>query len=152
MVCNLRTHRFASSPLQRREAALDSESGCAPSAARSAPTLQLFNSSTLYYIAKPPNLRRSLGSETFDGQAVNYSYTIDTDGTGNYRTATGTGNAAGVTETHVMIPRYKPSSLDTNKDTIFAIATPATGVTAVDTSPNGKWLELKPSRVWAKQS
>lgn len=95
-------------------------------------------------IAKPYNLRRSLGSETFDGVTVDYNWTIDSDGTGNFRTASLQSGAS--SETQVLIPRYKPSSLDTNSDTVFAVPCTTTGVS------NCSWLEIKPARMFCLQN
>jgi hypothetical protein len=99
-------------------------------------------------IAKPQILRRSFDQDTFDGNVVTYDYTIDTDGTGNYRTAT----SGSYTETQVMLPRYKPSSLDPNNtQLIWARPTTGTGVPQVDVFPT-KWQESDSARAWALQA
>ncbi len=95
-------------------------------------------------IAKPYNLRRSLTSESFDGTKVFYNWNVD-DGTGNYRVASSPQNQNA--ETQVLVPRYRPSSLDSTKDIIFAKRTLFSGVPQAPT-----WIEDKPARMFCLQN
>jgi hypothetical protein len=92
--------------------------------------------STDIYIARPPNLRPSITSETIDGVAITYTWS-----NGNQRSATDGTN----TETQKVFPRYTTGTAPF--DIIFAASVAKTGVAAVD-AQSTPWQEISPSRTW----
>jgi hypothetical protein len=87
-------------------------------------------------IARPPNLRPSITSETIDGVAITYTWS-----NGNQRSATDGTN----TETQKVFPRYTTGTAPF--DIIFAASVAKTGVAAVD-AQSTPWQEISPARTW----
>jgi hypothetical protein len=91
-------------------------------------------------------------SESVDGITVSYTYPSGNDSAGfpnsdNNRTAAISGSGS---ETEVVYPRYKQQPTNSgNWECIWALPVDHTGVTV--SSVELTWLEVAPSRVWARR-